>query len=119
MTLNSEALAEFLDAYDRKASERRKRTPFVPWDQVRERLKCKPEVWARIRRMNPDHRGIKPYQQIRGYHPRRKPINMDVIGPKAFIAKYGRDAYRSIPNAAFIRNGHRKFVTAEYVMDNF
>lgn len=119
-----EALTAFLDAYDatqakrRRQSESAQREPFVPWGQVRQWLKCKPEVWARIRKMNPDHRGIKPYSKIRGYYPRHPRINMDVIGPREFIQKYGREAYRLLPKNAVHHDGHRKMITAHYIAEN-
>jgi hypothetical protein len=120
----SAALDAFLEAYEESARRRREQEaraqmePFIPWDRLQAKLKCKPEVWARIRRLNPDHRGVKAFRQLRGYHPnRRQWINMDVIGPKKFIELYGREAYRLVPKSAFRRDGHRKLLTAEFVQD--
>lgn len=91
--------------------------PFIPWDEVKSRLKCKPEVWERIRRLNPDYRGLKAYSWPRGYRRTSRSINMDVIGPKTFIAMFGREAYRAIPGNRIHRYGHRKLISREYIMD--
>lgn len=124
MSMLQSVASAYLDAYEeelrlaRRRNERQQMEKFISWDDLRTRLKCKPEVWARIRRMNPDHRGVKPFGLLRGYHPNhRQHINMDVIGPKQFIARFGREAYRAIPANRLVRRGHRKLITAEYCMD--
>lgn len=130
--MDNEAIEKFLDAflkaYDEDAERRRQheaamlREPFIPWDEVRKHMRCGDAVWERIRRLNPDHRGLKAYTMLRGYHRHKRlsqSINMDIIGPKQFIEKYGREAYRSIPASEFYHRGHQKALTMQYVMDHF
>jgi hypothetical protein len=100
-------------AIARNAAERER----IPVDEALERLKVTPAVAARIRRLNPT--GILPYTIIRGMHRKvsnGRRINMDVCGPKEFIKRYGREAYREHASA-FRHDGHRKYVTREYVQD--
>jgi hypothetical protein len=128
LTRKEAFLDAFLKQYDEDSERRRQqeqarlRDPFVPWDEVRKWLKCSDTVWQRIRRLNPDHRGLKAYTMPRGLHRHKRlsqSINMDIIGPKKFIETYGREAYRSIPPEAFYHQGHQKALTMNYVMDRF
>lgn len=124
--VSNEAFERWLANHEAKTEQRRARelrqmlAPFTPWDQIRARMKCGDAVWARIRKANPDHRGIKAGNRILGWHPHdrlSRAINLDVVGPKEFIARFGREAYRNLPRTALIRHGHRKAISATYAMD--
>lgn len=88
-----------------------------PIDEILKRHKFSAKVADRIRRLN--LQGYTPGQAVRGWHPHQfsRGINMEVIGPRAFIARYGRDAYRAIPRDKMVRRGHRKAITREYCME--
>lgn len=85
----------------------------IPWDIIRQKLRCSDEIWARIRRLNKDRRGIIQGSIIRGY--RRTPttadyFQSDCISVQKFIKMYGREEYYKLPKSAFMRNGHRKAI---------
>jgi hypothetical protein len=93
---------------------------FHTLDELFSRRKFSDGVKARIRKAYPNGR-VPIGEMLRGWHPHdrlSRAINMDVVGPKKLIEKYGRDAYRSIPKEAFFRHGHRKAVSMSYVMEN-
>lgn len=76
-------------------------------------------VAGRIRKSYPSG-VVPPYELVRGYHPNhsfRKSINLAVMPVSDFIAKFGVNAYRSIPRESLVRNGHRKAVSRRYVMN--
>jgi hypothetical protein len=90
----------------------------VPLSEVFAHKRFGAEVRRRVARLNPY--GPLEGEVLRGWHPHHsftRRWDMDVIGPKAFIARFGREAYRSLPNRAFVRNGHRKAISREYVED--
>lgn len=95
--------------------------PRISIDYLAQKLRFKPEVLARIRRLNPI--GVPEGSRIRGYVPAaRSPgswTTIDAMSPRAFVANYGRDAYDAIPRNALIRHGHRKGIAREYIEDNF
>ena len=75
-------------------------------------------VASRIRRLNPQ--GYWAGERVRGYNPHQRfsrRLDLDVIGPKAFIARFGRDAYRAIPRERLFRSGHRKAIPMSYVAE--
>lgn len=41
-------------------------------------------------------------------------LQSEVIGPQQFISIYGREAYRRVPTAAILRDGHRKGIALDY-----
>jgi hypothetical protein len=76
--------------------------------------KRSPAVMERI-----DRYVVVEGERLRGWHPHRRFGNrydLDVIGPKKFIAKFGREAYRKIPKEVFFRDGHRKAIPYEWVL---
>lgn len=86
-------------------------------DEFLSRRKFGDMVRARVRKMNPD--GIPPYRMIRGLNYKTsngRRINLDAVGPQRFIKAYGRAAYREHRDA-FVNEGHRKYVSMEYVMN--
>lgn len=88
-------------------------------DRFIERKKCKPEVAAKLRRLNPN--GVEEGSWPRGYHRHaRNPWwGYGGVGPREFVEKYGRKAYHALPKRAFIRDGHRKMIVREYIEDHF
>jgi hypothetical protein len=97
----------------------RRASRHVPLAKVFETLHCGPEVRERITRLNP--RGPLEGETLRGWHPHhrvRQEWRFDIVGPKDFIARYGREAYRAVPKSGFLRFGHRKAVTREYIQDH-
>ncbi len=82
----------------------------VPWPQVWKRMKCKPEVRARIERLNPN--GVEEGCYPRGYSPKRREFNRDVVGPKEFIEQNGVEAYRAAKHM-FVHEGHRKVISVQ------
>lgn len=90
----------------------------VPWSVIRQKLRCGDAAWARIRRLNPDSRGLVIGATIRGY--RKAPTtrvwqDKVCMSVKTFIELYGSKAYRQIPKDMFMRHGHRKAVMAIYL----
>lgn len=82
------------------------------------RKKCKPEVAARIRRLNPN--GFAEGSWPRGYRPASTSwwqFERGLMSPRDCVARYGRAAYDAIPRRAIKRNGHRKGVVLEYTED--
>jgi len=76
-------------------------------------------VAARIRKAYPSGY-IEPYTYVRGWHPKqsfRKSINLDVISVSDFIKKFGREAFRSVPKSAFVKNGKRKALPHSYIVE--
>jgi hypothetical protein len=76
---------------------------------------CTPAVEARLRKYNP--RGVEMGAIPRGWHPhpRINRLMMDLMPVRAFVAKFGRAAYRAIPRHILWRQGHRKAVPHLYV----
>ncbi len=93
-----------------------------PWADVwsRNRFKVGPDVRHRIERLNPD--GREPGLRPRGWHPSATLIrdwSRDLVGPKQFIAEFGRAEYRkAIAGGWFFRQGHRKAMMAENFEDH-
>ena len=92
------------------------RLPVWPIDEFLSRHKrLGLSVKARLRRMNPD--GVEEGNWPRGWFPerhRRMAGSLDVFGPKEFIKRYGRAAYRAVPKSAIHRRGHRKGISFAY-----
>lgn len=79
-----------------------------------------PRVLERIRRLTrPD---LGPREMIRGYHPAAITFGLlrDVemcVGPRAFIARWGREAYRRLPAEAFWRgDGKRVHIRRRWML---
>ena len=84
------------------------------------RARHKPNVAARIRRLNPD--GIAAGEWPRGWHPSRMDAALRpdvwVMGPKEFIATFGRSAYRRArKRRLFSQRGHHKWISRADVKD--
>jgi hypothetical protein len=105
---------QFSAYHAQRATMRSKRVPLA---EVFEHLKCGENIRARIAKLQP--LGPLEGDELRGWHPHHtfRDWRLDVIMPRDFITKFGRDAYRSLPRTALIRRGHRKAVRQEYVED--
>lgn len=75
-------------------------------------------IVGRIMRLNPDP---KPFDILRGLHLaptlHREALRADVLGKRDFIVKVGRDAWDRLPKHCVRKNGRRKYVTREAVLD--
>lgn len=60
--------------------------------------------------------------ELRGVHQKKTisyyTIVCDCVSVKGFIEMFGRDKYRALPREAFIRKGHRKFITHHWLVQN-
>lgn len=88
-------------------------------EDAMERRGMKPEVRARIRRLNPRYIGAG---RIRGYRERETlslmHCSIDVMGKREFITKYGRAAWDKLLPDEMFRSGKRRYVYREAVLDN-
>lgn len=78
--------------------------------------KRKPEVRARILRLNPS---LEQGRMIRGYRSHRRSTNVATgnLGKGYFIKKYGREAWAALPRCCIIHDGHRKAIRYEDEVD--
>lgn len=78
----------------------------------------KPEVRARVLRLNPDyHEG----DRLRGHHPsppKRYRWDMNGLSQGEFIRRHGRDAWRAIPNGLKYKDGRRRWIDRRAMQDN-
>jgi hypothetical protein len=88
-----------------------------PIDEYLVRRRHRPEVAARIRRLNPN--GKEEGSRPRGWHPhaRSRRYDLDLVSVDQFIKRFGRAKYRSLPREAFYRDGHRKGIKFQYAME--
>jgi len=82
-----------------------------------------PAVKSRIVRLNPNlfvspemYQGVR----LRGFHPAatawRECMCFDVMGKREFVARYGRMAWKYLPESAKHRNGRRCYVARSDVL---
>lgn len=99
-------------AVDERSGER-----VWPIEEYLARRRHGPAVRERIRRLNA--KGKIEGEWPRGWHPHRRSQSFmhDTMSVRRFVEKFGRAAYQEVPKRAFIRNGHRKAVSMNYVCE--
>jgi hypothetical protein len=93
-------------------------TRLIPWTYTRLAQwlsRRSPRVRERILARYPDGVPEGEYLTCWGHERRRRPqhFQRNTMGPREFILRFGRDAYRALPKYKIHHTGHRKAIRAE------
>lgn len=82
------------------------------------RRKCKPKVRDRVLRLN---KAIKNGERIRGWHRKASVASYsfegDLVSKRAFLKRWGREAWAAMPNGLKHKNGRRRFIARTLIED--